>query len=85
MGEAKKPRGTATISNPVNQDDHEKQHKVRQQAVDAEHREDRGIVARKVRQVVVHTALNLAEVGRLGDPFDVKKLGNGPEVGETRA
>ena len=43
----------------------EEQHQVGKQAVDAEHDEDSSIVARKVTQVVVDPALDLAKVGGL--------------------
>lgn len=67
------------------QDDDKEQQGVGQQAVDAEHHEDGGIVAREVGQIVVHTALDLAKVGGLGDTLDVQEFGDGTQVGKARA
>jgi len=64
--------------------DDEEEDGVHDQAVDAEHNKDDGIVARKVAQVVVDAALYLAEVGGLGDALDVEELSNGPQVGKPR-
>lgn len=64
-------------------DDKEEQ-QVGEQAVDAKHNKDSGIVAREVAQVIVDSALDLAKVGRLGDALEVKELGNGSQVGEAR-
>ena len=63
-------------------DDKEKK-QIGEQAVDAEHDKDGGIVAREVTQVVVDSALDLAEVGGLGDALYVEELGDGPQVGEA--
>lgn len=65
------------------QEDDEKQAFISEQAVDDEHGEDGSIVAREVAQVVVDPALNLAEVGRLGDAFDVEELVDGAKVCEA--
>lgn len=62
----------------------EEQQQVCEQAVDAEHDEDGGIVAGEVAEIVVDSALHLAEVGRLGDALDVEELGDGPQIGEAR-
>lgn len=66
-------------------DDNEQEKRVGQQAVDAEHDKHDGIVAREVGQVVVDTALDLAEVGRLGQTLKVEELGNWTQVGKARA
>ena len=65
------------------EDDVEKQPEVGEQAVDAEHGEDDGVVAREVAEVVVDTRLHLAEVGGLADALDVEELGDGPQVREA--
>lgn len=66
-------------------DDDEQQERVGQQAVDAEHDKDHGIVAREVGEVVVDTALDFTKVGGLGQALEVEELGNRPEVGEAGA
>lgn len=67
------------------EDDDEKQERVGQQAVDAEHDEDDGIVAGEVAQVVIDAALDFTEVGRLGQALEVEELGDWAQVGETGA
>ena len=64
--------------------DDEEKPQVGDQAVDAEHDENGGIVARKVAQVVVDSALYLAKVGGLGNALEVEELGNWSQVGESR-
>lgn len=64
--------------------DDKKKQQVGEQTVDAEHDEDGGIVAGEVAQVVVDPALDLAEVGGLGDALEVEELGDGSQVGEAR-
>ena len=77
------------LSDPVetagDQDDDEQQDGVCQQTVDAEHHKNHGIVAGKVAQVVVDTALGLTEVGGFGQTLEIQELRNRPEVGETRS
>lgn len=46
-------------------DDVEKKPKIGEQAIDTEHDKDDGIVGGEVREIVVYTTLNLAEVVRL--------------------
>lgn len=67
------------------EDDEEEQGGSGQQAVDAEHHENDGIVAGEVAQVVVDPALDLPKVGGLGDALEVEELGNGAQVGESGA
>lgn len=67
------------------QDDDKEQDRVREQAVDAQHHKDHGIVAREVGQVVVHATLDLAEIGRLGKTFEIQEFGNRAEVGKAGA
>lgn len=66
-------------------DDDEEQKGVGQQAVDAEHNKDDGIVAGEVAQVVVDAALDLSKIGRLRNALEVEELGDGAQVGETSA
>lgn len=68
-----------------NQDDVKEQQPVGQKGVETKHHKDHGIVAGEVAQVVVDARLHLAKVGRLGQALEVKKLGDGPEVGEAAA
>lgn len=63
----------------------EKQEQVCEQAVNAEHNEDDGIVAAEVGQVVVDASLDLAEVLRLGETLEVEEFADGLQVGETAA
>jgi len=63
----------------------EQQRQVGQQAVDAENNKNDGIVAGKVGQVVVDTALGFSEIGRLGHALDVEEFRDRTEVGESRA
>lgn len=72
-----------TVHATNDEEDEEEQLQVGEQAVDAEHDEDDGIVAGEVAQVVVEPALHGAEVFRLGDALDVEELGDGPQVGKT--
>jgi len=65
--------------------DDEQQQQVGQQAVDAEHDEDDGIVAAEVGEVVVDAGLDLAEVLRLGQALEVEEFADGLEVGEAAA
>lgn len=80
---------TVELANPVqtgsHEDDDKQKERVGQQAVDAEHDEDDGIVAGEVGQVVVDTTLDLTEVGGLGDALDVEEFGDGAQVGKSRA
>ena len=62
----------------------EEQQQVGEKAVDAEHGKDGGVVAREVSQVEIDSALDFAEVGRLGDALNIEELGDGPQVGEPR-
>lgn len=73
-----------SIQTTSNQQDDKKQRQIGQQAVYAEHDKDGGIVAREIGQVVVHTALNLAKIGRLREALDIEELRDWSEVGETR-
>ena len=57
---------------------------VREQAVDTEHREDDGIIAREVSQVVVDSRLDLGEVRWLGQSLEVEELGDRLEVCKSR-
>jgi hypothetical protein len=63
--------------------DVEEQRQVGEQAIDAEHGEDSGIVAGEVAQVVIDAALGLAKAGRLRDALDVEELANGTQVGKA--
>ena len=65
------------------QDDDKQQEQVREQAVDAEHDEDDGIVAAEVRQVVVDSGLHIAEVSGLRESLEVEELRERLEVGEA--
>ena len=67
------------------EDDDEEQQGVRDERVDAEHDEDGDIVAGEVGEIVVDAGLHLAEVGGLGDAFEVEELGDGSQVGEACA
>lgn len=67
-----------------NEADDEEQEQVCQQAVDAEHDKNSGIVAGEVAQVVVYTALDFTKVGGLGNALDIEELGDGPQVGKAR-
>lgn len=58
---------------------------VGEQAVDAEHEEDGGIVGREVGQIVVDSILHHAKVGGLGKVLDVEEFADGLEIGEPRA
>lgn len=58
---------------------------VSEETVDAQHEEDDEVVAGEVGQVVVDTALHFAKVGGLGDTLYIEKLGDGFEIGKTRA
>lgn len=73
-----------SIHTSHHQADDKKEHQVGEQAVDAEHDEHGGIVAREVAQVVVDSALHFAEIGRLRDALDIEKLADGSQVGEAR-
>ena len=64
-------------------EDDEEQRGVGDQAVDEEHDEDGGVVAREVAQVVVDPALHLAKVGGLRDALDIEELGDGAQVCES--
>lgn len=72
-----------SVETTAHKDHVEQQHQVGQQAVDAEHHKDDGIVAREVGQVVIDSALGFTEVGRLGKALDIEELGNGAQVGEA--
>ena len=78
---------TTQLVNPVetagDQDDNKEENEVGQQAVDAQHHKDHGIVAGEVRQVVVDSALHLTKVGRLGYALHVEELGDGAQVGKA--
>lgn len=63
--------------------DVEQQQLVRDEGVDAEKDEDDGVVARKGRQVVIDTRLNLGKVGGLREALEVEKLADGLHVGKT--
>lgn len=73
------------VKTTSDQDDDKEQQGVGQQAVDAEHHKDGGIVAGEVGQIVVHTALDLAEMGGFGDTLDVQEFGDRAQVGKARA
>lgn len=64
------------------EDDDEEEGHVRDQAVDAQHDEDRGIVAGEVAQVVVDARLHIAEVLGLRQPLDVEEVGERLEIGK---
>ena len=69
---------------PDAHEDHvEQQCKVGKQAVDCEHQGYREIVAREVREIVIDSALDFSEIGRLGEAFEVKELGDGLEVSKS--
>jgi nucleoid-associated protein YgaU len=55
-----------------------------EQAVDAEHGEDGGVVAREVSKVEVDPALHLAKVGGLRDTLQIKELGDRAQRCESR-
>lgn len=65
-------------------EDEEEKCQVGEQAIDAQHKEDDDIVARKVSKVVINSGLDLAEVCRFGDALEVEELGDGPEVCKSR-
>lgn len=67
------------------QDNDKQKNGVCEETVDAQHEEDDKVVAGEVGEVVVDTALHFAKVGWLGDTLNVEELGDGLEVGETRA
>lgn len=73
-----------TVETTGDEDYDEEEQEVGQQAVDAEHDEDDGIVAGEVGQVVVHTTLNFTEVSGLGETLHVEEFGDRTEVGEPR-
>lgn len=75
-----KPSNTPHSSH--HQANHKHQQEVGEQAVDAEHDKDDGIIAREVGQIVVDTALDLAKVLGLAEALEVEKLRDGPEVAE---
>ena len=56
------------------EDDDEEEAQVGEQAVDAEHDEEGGIVAAEIAKVVVDAALGLAKVCRLGDALEVEEF-----------
>lgn len=58
------------------EEDDEQEQEVGEEAVDAEHDEDDGIIAGEVAQVVVDPALDFGEIGRLGDALKVEELGD---------
>lgn len=66
-------------------DDVEQDQGLGEEAVDAEHQEDDGIVAREVAEVVVDTRLHLDKVLGLVHTLDVEELGEGLEVGKAVA
>lgn len=74
-----------SVHTTSDQDNDEQENGVREETVDAQHEEDNEVVAGEVGEVVVDTALHFAKVGWLGDALDVEELGDGLEVGETRA
>lgn len=65
------------------QKDDEEECQICEQAVDDEHGENSGIVAREVAEVVVDSALHLAEVGWLGDALHVEELGDRAQIREA--
>lgn len=64
--------------------DEEKQPPVCQQAVDAEHGKDSGIVGREVPKVVVDSALRFSNICRFRDSLEVEEFVEGAKVSEPR-
>lgn len=69
----------------ADEDNEEHQSPVGQQAVDAEHDKDDGIVAREVAEVVVDATLDFTKVGGLGQALEVKEFRDRAQVGESGA
>lgn len=74
-----------SVHTPGDEDNDKQQNRISEESVDAQHEEDDEVVAGEVGEVVVDTALHFAKVGGLGDTLNVEELGDGLEVGETRA
>ena len=76
-------------TNEVHAGDHEddikEQERVGDQSIDAQHRENDGIVGRVVAQIVVNAGLNLGKVGRLVQALEIEELADGAEVAEAAA
>ena len=73
------------VETGADEDDHKQQQRVGQQAVDAEHHKDDGIVAGEVGEVVVHPALDFTKVGRLRQALEVEEFGDRAQVGKAGA
>lgn len=54
------------------------------QGVDAEHQDHHEVVAGEVAQVVVDPGLHLSKIGRFGQSLEIKELGDGFKIGESR-
>lgn len=61
----------------------EQQLEVGEQAVYAEHNKHNCIIAGEVTQVIIHSRLDLTEVGRFGKSLEIEEFRDGFEVGES--
>lgn len=66
-----------------NQDDVKEKPKVGEQAVDAEHDKDHGIVAGEIAEVVIDSSLYFPEVVWLRQSLQIQELGDRSDVGKS--